>query len=204
VEEVGTRIIEFLSAGQSAVGLGILFVSAAVEYLFPPFPGDTVTLFGAFLASQAGWNVPLVFIAVTGGSVAGAAVDYGIGWRLGRRPVAELQGRRRAARERVAPILAQFARHGAIYVAINRFLPGVRAFFFVAAGMARLPLWQVLVWGGVSAAVWNGLLIGVGFALGQSWERLRGLLETYTVFAWVAAILIVALILWRALAKKDK
>ena len=63
MEQLAQPLLDFLSAGQSAAGLSVLFVSALIEYVFPPFPGDTVTLFGAFLAAHQGWSVPLVFTA---------------------------------------------------------------------------------------------------------------------------------------------
>lgn len=204
MEDLARSAIEYLSAGQSAAGLAVLFAAALVEYVFPPFPGDTVTLFGAFLAAHGGWSVPLVFAAVTVGSVGGAAVDYALGRRLARRPLAELEGRALRARERMEPILERFRRHGAIYVALNRFLPGIRALFFVAAGMARLPLWAVLLWGAVSAAAWNALIIAAGFALGKNWERLLELLGTYTTGAWILIGLVVVVLLIRWFARRSR
>jgi membrane protein DedA with SNARE-associated domain len=204
MEDLTQQIIDYLSSGQSAPGLLILFGSAFVEYVFPPFPGDTVTLFGAFLAANFDWSVPLVFAAVTLGSLAGSAADYGLGRRLAKTPVDQLSGRKRRAREKVQPILEKFERHGAVYVVVNRFLPGIRAFFFIAAGMARLPLWKVLAWGAVSAAAWNALIIGVGFAIGKNWDRLLGLLRTYTTGAWILIGVVVAALFVRWLVKRRK
>jgi membrane protein DedA with SNARE-associated domain len=195
-------VMAFLAAGQSAAGAAILAVSAAVEYVFPPFPGDTVTLFGAFLAATEGWSVPLVFAAVTAGSLAGAWLDYALGRRLARTPIEELTGRKRAARERMTPILRGFERHGAAYVAINRFLPGIRALFFVAAGMAGLPVHRVLLWGAISAAAWNALIIGAGFAIGKNWDRLLELARAYTLGAWIAVGVIAAGLFIRWIVKR--
>ena len=47
-------------------------------------------------------------------------------------------------------------KRGNWYLAANRFLPALRAFFFVGAGLANMPLRAVIFWGGLSAAVWNG------------------------------------------------
>jgi len=177
-------VLARLSAGESAIGVAALAAAALLEYVFPPFPGDTVTLFGAFLAATARWNAGVVLAAVTAGSLAGAALDYALGRRLGRRPAGELSPRQRALRERAAPVVARFERHGAIFVAVNRFLPGIRALVFVAAGMARLPLRRVLAWGALSALLWNGLLIGAGFAIGDNWEALLALARRYALAAW--------------------
>ncbi len=200
---IDQSIIDFLSAGQSAAGLAVLFVSAAVEYIFPPFPGDSVTLFGAFLAATKGWSVPLVFTVVTLGSLVGAALDYALGRRLAEIPQDRLSGRRRALMERAQSIVDRFERHGAVYIAVNRFLPGIRALFFVAAGMARLPVGKVILWGAVSAAAWNALIIGAGFAVGKNWDRLLELLRTYTLVAWVVVGVVVAALIVRWLVKKN-
>ena len=196
-------IIDFLSAGQSAAGLAVLFASAAVEYVFPPFPGDSVTLFGAFLAATEGWSVPLVFTVVTLGSVVGAVIDYALGRRLARIPRDRLSGDRRLLMERAQSIVDRFERHGAVYIAVNRFLPGIRALFFVAAGMARLPVGKVILWGAVSAAAWNALIIGAGFAVGKNWDRLSELLRTYTMVAWIVVGVVIAALIVRWFLKKE-
>jgi membrane-associated protein len=186
MDDLVARILAYLSQGESALGIAALAAASLVEYVFPPFPGDTVTLFGAFLAATARWNVAVVLAAVTAGSLAGAAIDYAIGRRISARPIEELSPRRRKLRERLAPIIARFERHGAAYVAVNRFLPGIRALIFVAAGAAGLPLGRVLAFGAVSALLWNGLLIGAGFAVGENWELLLDLLRRYTAAVWIA------------------
>ncbi len=196
-------IIDFLSAGQSAAGLAVLFASAAVEYVFPPFPGDSVTLFGAFLAATEGWSVPLVFTVVTLGSVVGAVIDYALGRRLATIPRDRLSGGRRALMKRAQSIVDRFERHGAVYIAVNRFLPGIRALFFVAAGMARLPMGKVILWGALSAAAWNALIIGAGFAVGKNWDRLLELLRTYTLVAWIVVGVVIAALIVRWWLKKN-
>ena len=204
MEDLGQALLDFLSSGQSAAGMVIMFFSAAVEYVFPPFPGDTVTLFGAFLIATEGWSVPLVFAVVTAGSLAGASLDYALGRRMGRTPVENLTGRKRAARKKMQPILDRFEKHGAIYVAMNRSLPGIRALFFVAAGMAELPYGKIMLWGAVSAAAWNGLIIAAGFAMGSNWDRLLGLLRTYTTVAWVIVGVIVLALVVRWVVRRKR
>ena len=66
-------------------GLPLLAVAATAEYLFPPFPGDTVTLFGAFLAVAGKLNWALVWGAVTLGSGVGLTLDWWVGRWLGAR-----------------------------------------------------------------------------------------------------------------------
>ena len=42
-------LIAFASDRDHPLGLAAMFGSAAIEYVFPPFPGDTISLLGAIL-----------------------------------------------------------------------------------------------------------------------------------------------------------
>jgi len=139
---------------------------------------------------QGLWSFPFAMGLTVGGSLVGATMDYFIGVWLGRRVdrlPSERNGRRWTplTREKYELLTERFRRHGAAYIAINRFLPGIRAFFFVAAGAAGMRLWKVLVYATLSALAWNGLILGVGYSVGANWDRLRSLFSSYTTFVWI-------------------
>lgn len=188
----------------------VLFGAALIEYVFPPFPGDTVVIFGAFYAVQGVQPLPAVFAAVTLGSVAGSALDYWIGRRLGsaaeHRMPEENRRHKWASLHQLHRVEAAYRRHGDLYIVINRFLPGVRGFFFVAAGMAGMPFRRTMILGAVSASVWNGLLLAAGWAVGSNFERLAGLVRTYSTVAWIALGLAAtgALVKWLAGRRRKK
>ena len=178
-------ILPSLVAQHAWVVILILFAAAAVEYVFPPFPGDTVTLAGAVLVAAYGWSLPAVFVAVTLGSLVGAMAGFALGIWWERRWRAR-EGRARWAREQVDRLVEGFRKHGEAYLVINRFLPGVRAFFFVAAGLARMRPARVALFATVSAAAWNALLIAAGYAVGRNIALLESLFERYATLTWAA------------------
>ena len=187
----------YLPATESPASLAVLFGSALLEYVFPPFPGDTVVVFGAFLVTARGWSGPGVFAATTAGSLVGAAVDWYVGvalqrWRHRRTP---LTGAGDSVRQTVDGLVERFQRHGPAYILVNRFLPGIRALFFVAAGMAGMRPGPVLLYAAVSAIAWNCLLMGAGLAVGASWDTLPAWFAAYTRVVWgiLGAALLVAL-----------
>ena len=190
--------MDWVARSQGPVGLSILAFCAFIEYVFPPFPGDLIVVFGAFLATRRGWSPVGVMAAVLAGSAAGTLVGYFVGRRLHR---AEEHGRFARVRDKLDSLIERFRRHGALYIAINRFLPSVRALFFVAAGMAELPVWQVLAFGLLSAAAWNLVLFALGATVGSQWSRLERIVMTYGEIAWVvlavAALIVLGRWLWR-------
>ncbi|MBW1872182.1 MAG: DedA family protein [Deltaproteobacteria bacterium] len=191
MEEPGLiqSILDYIVQHAHGLGAVVLFCSSLIEYVFPPFPGDVITLFGAWLVVKGVWSFPFALILATSGSLLGAALDYAIGvWlsrRLDRLP-AEKDVKRWTplTKEKYGLLLAKFRRHGAIYILINRFLPGIRAFFFIVAGASRMSLWKVLVYAAISAVVWNTLLLGAGYSVGANWDDLRSLFASYTTVVW--------------------
>jgi membrane-associated protein len=200
VDQVALRLIEFVGHQNNPLGWGVLCLSALVEYVFPPFPGDTVTLFGAFLITAKGWSFVAVLLSVLLGSGAGAMIDFRFGKWLKKRELAT-PGKRREMRARINRLVDRFHRHGEVFIIVNRFLPGVRALFFVAAGMAGMRPGRVLLWATVSALLWNLLLIALGSLLGANFEELVAFMATYSHFVWaIIALLLAAWLvksLWR-------
>ncbi|HEY3451817.1 MAG TPA: DedA family protein [Myxococcales bacterium] len=178
-------------------GLALIAAGAFVEYVFPPFPGDTVTVLGGVWAVRGGWPVWLVFALVMSGSLAGAMVDFAAGrWVGARLDTAPAQAWyvRRIDRARLKEWEERFKARGIWWLAVNRFLPAIRGPIFFAAGVARVPLWKVLLYGGASAFVWNALLFAAGYAVGGEAEKLAALVAGYGKVAWaVLGIVAVAL-----------
>jgi len=204
---------EYLRQGESLTGLLLIFAASLGEYVCPPLPGDTVVLFGAFLSAWASWSSWKVLAATVAGALAGAWIDTALGRAmrdvltgkkaLPPRGFGRLLGftRRPSFRSGVRKVIEKFERHGVWIILANRFFPGIRAFFFVGAGVAALPMWKVLLLGGISAAVWNAVIFVAGYSVGNSWDALLGFSRTYTravyVALAVAAVLAAAVFLIR-------
>jgi len=196
-------LLDTVAGHQTFLGPLIPFLSAALQYLFPPFPDDTVTLFGAFLVTARDWSLALVLVTVTLGSLCGAAFDHWLGTWLARRAAGWGRG---GIWSHIVPdparleqLKARFARHGAAYICLNRFVPGLRAFFFVAAGMAGMRRSVALFWGGVSALAWNALIVLAGMALGASFEELERLVARYSLGVWILLAALILLLVLRRL-----
>jgi membrane protein DedA with SNARE-associated domain len=176
----------------------LLFFASFLEYVFPPVPGDAVAVLGAWYATHGGLSMSVLFVALSIGAAAGTAVDWRVGLWLGQR-LDHRAAVGRLDRGQLERFEQAYRRWGGLLLVVNRFLPGVRAFFFVAAGAARIPLWKVLIYGGISAALWNVLLLGAGALLAQNEQELFGFFARYDAVAWTAVALACALgaIVWR-------
>ncbi len=190
--------MDLVASSQGPLGLFLLGFCAFIEYVFPPFPGDLVTVFGAFLVTRRGWPASGVLGAVLAGSVIGCMTGYVAGRLLARTEGRWAAGRLARFRPPIDRLVERFARHGTWYIAINRFLPSVRALFFVAAGMARLSPWKVLGLGLLSAILWNAALFAIGATVGNQWSRVERIFIAYGEIAWglLAIIVVFLLVRW--------
>ncbi len=176
----------------------VLFFATFVEHVFPPFPGDLLVVLGAWYAVQGELSWPLTFACAGLGAIAGGWVDHRIGAWLGRRLGARAAGSRLLSPSQLAAFEAAYRRHGAWLLLANRFLPGVRAFIFVAAGAAGVPAGRTVLLGGISALVWNALLLAAGALLAHSADDLVGLVDRYAAVAGGAVALGLAVLALRA------
>jgi len=166
----------------------ILFFATFVEYVFPPFPGDLLVVLGAWYAVHGQLSWAATFASVTAGGIAGAWVDHRVGAALGRRLERRAARRSPLGLERLARFEASYRRWGDLLLVANRFVPGVRAFVFLAAGASGIPLRKVLLLGGLSAALWNAALLAAGAFLARNVDELVALVERYTFLAWIALL----------------
>lgn len=177
----------------------LLALAAFVEYVFPPFPGDSVTIVGAALAARGPLSLWTVYLAVNLGSCAGVVADWALGAyvrhhldhpsrfsRLVERRILTVELRNRIER--------LFVRWGPWLLVANRFVPGTRALVFVVAGALRMRLAPVFLLGGLSSLAWNGVLLWAGGAIGLRLEGIEEALGHYHRVALGVLLLFAAIL----------
>ena len=177
----------------------ILGVSAFVENIFPPIPGDTITALGAFLVGTGRLSFFGVYLATTLGSLLGFLALFWIGMVLGRRFFIERDYRFFRA-EDILRAEDWYRKYGYLLIAFNRFLPGIRSAISLAGGIARLKVNHVALLALASAAAWNLIWILMGYTLGSNWETVRasiaGIMVRYniTIFGLLGLIVLLLFI----------
>ena len=186
------EFLHTLEHGPHYWAYALVLAAAAIEYIFPPVPGDTVALFAVALAVRAQLSWVLVYLAMTLGALLGGLAAWGFGlWLANQEERWPSFLRTPGATRALDAVRRGYEQHGAMYLVVNRFLPALRAFFFVGAGMSRMNVGPVIVFGGISAALWNALLMGVGYAVGNNWDVLRDLAERYAVGTLILVVIAV-------------
>ena len=177
-----------------------LAVSAFLENVLPPVPGDVVVIFSAYLVGRGVLDWVPVYLCTCFGGVVGFWVMYTIGARYGSQIV---QSRMRfASEDRLQKVALWLDRYGIWLILANRFLSGIRSVIALSAGVGRMG-WKVVFCGGlVSMGIWNGLLIYLGLLLGDNWKIASELLSDYNRVVLSALALVAAVALVRVFRRR--
>jgi len=184
------------------VGYLVLFVSAIIENIFPPIPGDTVTVLGAYLITTGFLGFWGVYLSTTLGSVAGFFLMYLVGLRFGKSFLKSKLRRRYFQDARIEKVEGWFGRYGYGIIAANRFLSGTRSVISIFAGIFRLNWLRVVVLATISALIWNGALIYAGYQLGMNWGKISALLGQYNKIVLLLTIVFIIFLVIRWRRKK--
>ena len=185
----------------------LLGVSAFVENIFPPIPGDTITAFGAFLVGAHKLDFMGVYLSTTLGSLAGFMALFWIGNLLGRKYFIERDYKLFSA-QNIIQAEEWFRKYGYFLILLNRFFPGIRSIISLAGGISKLGTFRVAILALISASAWNLIWIAIGYSLGNNWEivkeKMGTILFQYNLFFLLLAALVILIFLLRMLRKKRK
>jgi len=150
----------------------LLGLSAFVENVFPPIPGDTITAFGAFLVATRRLSFFGVYLTTTLGSLIGFMFLFWVGHLLGRKFFIEKDYRFFKARD-IMRAEEWFRKYGYFLIFLNRFFPGIRSVISIAGGISGLKVQKVALLALLSASLWNLIWISVGYSIGANWDLVR-------------------------------
>ena len=171
-----------------------LGLSAFLENVFPPVPGDTITAFGAFLVGTKRLHFFGVFISTTVGSLAGFMFLFSIGSRIGRRFFIEKDFWFFKTRD-IIRAEEWLRKYGYLLVLLNRFLPGLRSVISIAVGISNIRPSRVALFALISCSAWNFIWIYTGYTLGSNWktvtEKMTRFMVQYNLLMLTVAGLVV-------------
>lgn len=176
--------------------IGILLM-IALENVFPPIPSEVILTFGGFMTTYTKLTVPGVIIAATIGSVTGAVILYGIGRLLDVERLEKIVDRwghiLRVKKEDIRKADAWFDKYGYWTVLFCRMIPLIRSLISIPAGMSNMKFGMFLLFTTIGTLIWNIILVCVGAAVGDSWEKIVAFMDVYSNIAYaVIAVAVIA------------
>lgn len=170
----------------------IIFVETGL--LFPFLPGDSLLVTAGLLASKVDGPIQLDLVTLgilgTLASIVGNQVSYLIGRRAGR-ALFERPDSRWFKRTHLEQAQAYYDQHGGKTIVIARFMPIIRTFAPVIAGVAGMRPAVFLLYNIVGGAAWVWSMLLVGYLLATQFpvvgEHIEGLIVAIVVLSLVPA-----------------
>lgn len=185
--------------------IGIFFL-ITIENIFPPIPSEVILTFGGFMTTHSELGVTGVIVASTLGSLLGALVLYAIGRLVGINKLESIVSKwgflLRLKKGDIRKANDWFLAHGVMAVFFCRFVPLIRSLISLPAGIARMPLGLFLFLTTLGTMTWNVVLVKIGAAVGDSWERIVYYLDIYSNIVYVVLLVIMLLMMVRFIRKR--
>lgn len=198
-----TPLLGFLQS----YGYPILWVITFVAAAGAPLPMSLLLLAAGAFSAQGDFDIAALAIVTTSASVAGDCVGYGLGRSLGSRVLDWLPesplGKRLIPARAVERSRAYFQRNGGWAIFLTRvFLSALGGVTNLVAGAEDYPLRGFLLYDTLGETISASTTLGLGFAVGASWEAVGNILGAVSLFvAGALAVAYLAQRLWRELRK---
>ena len=190
--------------GQTLFWLSLAIIFVECGLFFPFLPGDTLLFaLGLFISGDkidilpGHHSLDLLFalvlftIAAIGGNVAG----YEIGRAIGP-PLYERDGRI-LKRKYFDQTTAFFDKHGNKALVIGRFVPFVRTYITIVAGVTRMDRRRFFIWSLVGALAWVLSITLLGYFLGAAFPWLGDNIDYAIILILAFSVIPVAWEWWR-------
>ncbi len=170
-----------------------VFVLSFISAMGLPVGSEVALIYGGVLASGKIPNQPhhlnlaVVILLATLGEVLGSSVGFLIGDHGGR-PLVDRWGRYVLLSHKDLDRAERWFASRESIVFYGRFIPLLRSFVSIAAGLGRMPFVKFLLFTAAACALWCSALASLGYALGSSYTHV---LKSFGYVGYLAAALFV-------------
>jgi membrane-associated protein len=173
--------------GGYVVLVGIVFTETGLLVGFF-LPGDSLLITAGLVAAAGGLNIWWINGLLSVAAVVGDSVGYAIGARLGPRLFTRerswLFNPRHVERTR-----RFYARHGAKTIVIARFVPIIRTFAPVVAGVGQMPYRRFLLYNIAGGVGWVTSMTWAGFLLGRAIPNIAEYIHVVVIVVIVLSVI---------------
>ncbi|MEN6311327.1 MAG: DedA family protein [Acidobacteriota bacterium] len=170
--DIALHLDRYLSVLIQQFGLwtyAILFVVIFVEtgFVVVPFlPGDSLLFAAGTFAALKALNIVWLILLLSAAAIIGDTVNYWVGHALGPK-IFRKEGSRVFKKEHLDRTHAFFEKYGGKTIIIARFVPIVRSFAPLVAGIGRMSYGRFLFFNVIGGIGWVAALTGLGYFFGN-------------------------------------
>ena len=165
-------------------------------------PGDSLLITAGLVAAAGGLDIWLLGGLLSVAAIAGDSVGYAIGYRTGPR-IFTRDDSRWFSRMHLVRTREFYERHGGKTIVLARFIPIIRTFAPVVAGVGRMEYRRFLAYNVVGGIGWVTSLTWAGFLLGQAIPDIGRYIHIVIGVVIALSTIPIGVEWWRARARRD-
>lgn len=188
-------LITFIQALGYLGLFAIVFAESGLFFGFF-FPGDSLLFTAGLLASQGIFDITILTIIVTLGAILGDSVGYWFGAKVGpmifNREDSFFFHKRHVERTRLF-----YLKHGSRAIVLARFVPIVRTFAPILAGVGTMPYKEFLKYNVAGGILWGTGVTLLGYFLGNAIPGIERYLFPIIIAIILTSFIPVAIDIWK-------
>ena len=149
----------------------IIFLESGFFFAFF-LPGDTLLFTAGFLAAQGFLNIAIVLVVLFLANFLGTIVGYLFGKRIGDK-IFFKKGSFLFDPKNLDRTKVFYQKYGSITVVFSRFIPAVRTFAPILAGVGKMKLKTFLKYNIVGSILWPCIVVSVGYFFGSQFPSIH-------------------------------
>src|SRR6185436_16001471 len=155
-EKISEIAVKILDSTGYAGAAGLM----ALESMIAPVPSEAAMPFVGFQVADGKWSLWPAIAATSAGSLIGSLLSYWMGY-YGGKPFVLKVGKYLLLKQRDLERTERFCneRSGPWWLFVSRFIPVVRHFVSIPAGIGRMPMVPFLTATLIGATMWNTSLL---------------------------------------------
>jgi membrane protein DedA with SNARE-associated domain len=182
-------------------GLPLVLSTIAASQAGAPAPSATLLMLAAAFARELQVSPWSLLLSAT---LTIAAVDhlwFFLGRTKGAQVLAWLEQFSPASRAAVGAVKRLNRRHGVLLLVVAKFVPGVHTLVIPASAAMKLSYRRFLVFSTLGTALWVGVYVGVGVALGPLVQQIAAFAASSVQWIAVAALIAASVFVARKIVK---
>lgn len=188
--------------GGYAVLVAIVFTETGLLVGFF-LPGDSLLITAGLVAAAGGLDIWLLNLLLSAAAIVGDSVGYAIGHRTGPR-IFRQEESRWFSRKHLIRTREFYERHGGKTIVLARFIPIIRTFAPVVAGVGQMEYRRFLAYNVLGGVGWVVSMTWAGYVLGRSIPDIGRHVHVVVAIVVVLSVLPIGVEWWKARARAKR
>ncbi|MCU7195597.1 DedA family protein [Turicibacter sanguinis] len=175
-------MIEFMTQ----YGLVAMFLFIILEYACLPLPSEVILPLSGAMVLTSGDSIMLAILISIMAGLIGSMICYSIGYTGGNAVIDRMMKKYPSTRKGIESTRQFYAKYATCSVGLGRVIPLFRTYISFIAGITKQRVSTFLLASTLGIAVWNTLLMGLGYWLADEWKNVMGY---YDSGKWILLLL---------------